>query len=127
MRFQPPSEAEIEARKLWPKGVYPFEIFDAEEKLSASKGNPMIELKVKLGRRDGATRIVKDYLMVQRPEKLMNAAKACGVIEKYHAGLLAADDFVGKCGSNTTNLTAVVREKYETERTNQQALKQTTK
>jgi hypothetical protein len=29
--------------------------------------------------------------------------------------------------SNTTNLTAVVREKYETERTNQQALKQGTK
>jgi len=99
MRFQPPTEAEIEARKLWPKGVYPFEIMEAVEKLSAGKGNVMIEVTIQVSRRDGSTRIVKDYLMVQRPEKLMHAARACGVIEKYHSGSLSDDDFVGKCGS----------------------------
>jgi hypothetical protein len=67
--------------------------------IECRQGQSHDELQVKVGRRDGATRIVKDYLMVQRAEKLMHAARACGVIEKYHAGSLSDDDFVGKCGS----------------------------
>jgi hypothetical protein len=98
VNFKPPTAAEIEARKLWPKGTYDFVITDAEEKMSRNR-NPMIEVTMTITRRDGATRVLKDYLMVQRPEKLMHAALACDVIDKYHAGSLSDDDFVGKSGS----------------------------
>lgn len=99
MKFQPSSEEAIAANKVWPKGVYDFHIVDAEEKLSESKGNPMIELKIEIARRDGATRVIRDYLVAQRAEKLLHAAAACGVSGKYLAGSLSDDDFVGKRGS----------------------------
>jgi hypothetical protein len=72
---------------------------DAEEKRSASKGNIMIELKIEVRRRDGATRIVRDFLLAQTPEKLLHAATVCGVSEKYKAGELVDRDFKGKRGS----------------------------
>jgi hypothetical protein len=84
---------------VWPKGEYDFQIVDAEEKLSASKGNPMIELRIEITRRDGSTRRVRDYLLAQRPGKLLHAAMACSVLDKYQDGLLSEDDFLGKRGS----------------------------
>jgi hypothetical protein len=98
MKFNPESQEEIAAKALWPKGVYAFEIVDAEEKLSATKNNPMIELRIQITRRDGATRFVRDYLLEQRAEKLLHAATTCGVKDKYDAGVLSEDDFIGKCG-----------------------------
>jgi hypothetical protein len=98
MRFKPSTEDEIAAGKLWPKGFYAFQVIEAEEKVSASKGNPMIELTIELTRPDGTKRLVKDYLLPQRPEKLLHAATTCGVQDKYFAGVLSEDDFVGKRG-----------------------------
>jgi hypothetical protein len=98
MKFNPSSEDEIAARAIWSQGIYAFEILDAEEKLSASKGNPMLELKIEITRRDGSTRIVRDYLLPQRPEKLLHAATTCGLLEKYESGEMESDDFVGKRG-----------------------------
>jgi hypothetical protein len=97
MKFQPSTEEQIEANSNWDKGVYPFTILDAEEKKSR-KGNPMIELKIEITRRDGAKRIVRDYLLAQRPAKLLHAATVCDLWEKYRAGVLGGDDFVGKTG-----------------------------
>jgi hypothetical protein len=97
MKFKPATEEDIAAKRVWPKGVYDFHIADAEEKLSASKGNPMIELTLEIAR-DGETRVMKDYLLAQRPEKLWHAAIACGVQDKYDAGFLSEDDFLGKHG-----------------------------
>src|SRR5437868_2287111 len=99
MKFRQSTEDEIAANKLWPKGVYEFHIVDAEEKLSASKGNPMIELRIEITRRDATKRYIRDYLVAQRPEKLLHAAMVCGVLKKYQDGLLSEDDFVGKRGS----------------------------
>jgi hypothetical protein len=99
MNFNPASEEEITANGVWPSGNYPFVILEAEEKLSASKGNPMIELRIEISRRDGKKRIVRDYLLPQRQEKLLHAAKACDVLETYNAGQLLPDDFIGKSGS----------------------------
>src|ERR1700734_1083586 len=98
MRFNLPTPEEIAAKAIWPKAAYPFMIIDAVEKL-ANSGQPMIEIDVQISRRDGATRIIKDYLHVRRPEKLMGAAKAFGVAEKVRAGSLDADDVVGKKGT----------------------------
>ena len=99
MKFKPSTEDEIAANKLWPKGVYAFAIVDAEEKVSARRGNPMIELTVEITRRDGSKRVLKDYLLPQRPEKLLHASIACEVKEKYLAGILSEDDFIDKRAS----------------------------
>jgi hypothetical protein len=56
------------------------------------------ELRVEIKRRDGATRIVRDYILPQRPEKLLHAAAACGLREHYEVGELEAEDFLGKTG-----------------------------
>jgi hypothetical protein len=98
MKFNPSTEEDLAARAIWTSGIYPFRILDAEEKLSSGKGNPMLELKIEITKRDGSTRIVRDYLLAQRPEKLLHAARVCGVSDKYLAGELEADDFVGKTG-----------------------------
>jgi hypothetical protein len=98
MRFTPTSDEFISAHALWPQGIYAFEILDAEEKKSFSKGNRMIEVKIELRRHDRSTRVIRDYLLPQRPEKLLHAARACGAEDKYEAGELEPDDFIGKSG-----------------------------
>jgi hypothetical protein len=98
MNFKPCSEQEIADRRLWAKGIYPFEILNAAEKVSQSGGNPMIELKVKVSRPDGSSRVISDYLVEKRREKLRNAAAACGLLDKYKTGSLSGDDFVAQRG-----------------------------
>ena len=63
MEFKPCTEQELAERKLWAKGTYDFEIPDAFEKLSKSSGNPMIELKVRIFKPDGSSRVISDYLL----------------------------------------------------------------
>jgi hypothetical protein len=98
MRFNPSTEDEIEARAVWARGVYPFRIVDAEEGVSAA-GNEMIEVKIEITKRDGQRRIIRDYLLAKRPAKLLHAATVCGLIEKYEAGEVDAEDFIGKSGN----------------------------
>jgi hypothetical protein len=99
MNFKPCTEQEIADRKLWAKAVYPFEITDASEKVSQQGGNPMIELKVKISRLDGAARTITDYLLEKTPEKLRHCAAACGVLDRYLSGSLSDGDLLGKRGS----------------------------
>ena len=98
MNFKPATEDEIAANGVWPSGPYAFVILEAEEKVSASRGNPMLELRLEISRRDGKKRYVRDYLLPQRQEKLLHAARVCGVLETYNAGQLVPDDFIGKSG-----------------------------
>jgi hypothetical protein len=97
MNFQPKTEQEIAENKLWPRGDYDFEIMDAREKNSGA-GNEMIELKVKITRPDGSSRVVTDYVLPKRPEKFLHCCAACGLLDKYRKGLVADDDFVAKRG-----------------------------
>jgi hypothetical protein len=98
MNFKPRTESELADRKLWPKAVYPFEIAAAAEKVSQKGGNPMIELKVKISRADGAARTITDYLLEKTPEKLLHCCKATGLLDRYESGSLSDTDFEGKCG-----------------------------
>ncbi len=98
MNFKPCTEQELADRKLWAKGVYDFEITDAFEKESKTKGNPMIELKVKIFGPDGGARVITDYLLEQRGEKLRHAAEVCGLLDEYNRGSLAHTDFHHKRG-----------------------------
>jgi hypothetical protein len=98
MNFQPKTEQEIADSRLWKKGVYDFEIVGAEEKTSATGGNIMIDLKVKLTRPDGAARVITAYVLPKRMETLRNAAAACGLLDRYDGGSLSDADFQGKRG-----------------------------
>ncbi len=98
MQFNPCSEQEISDRKLLPKGDYDFEILDAWEKASEA-GNPMIELKVRVSKNgNGLTRVLADYLLPKRPEKLRHCCAACDLIGEYESGSLNDEDFRGKRG-----------------------------
>jgi hypothetical protein len=98
MDFTPCTEQEIVERKLWAKAVYAFEITEAAEKVSQRGGNPMIELKLRITRPDGSSRVITDYLVEKRIEKLRNALRACGLLDRYEAGSVNDSDFRGKRG-----------------------------
>ena len=98
MNFKPQTEQEIIESKLWPKAEYDFEIVDAFDKNSKTSGKPMIELKLKLSRASGSTRIISDYLLSETPEKLLHVATALGLLDRYKTGSLSGDDFRGKRG-----------------------------
>jgi hypothetical protein len=98
MNFTPCTEQEIADRKLWAKAVYAFEIIEAAEKVSQQGGNPMIELKLRITRPDGFSRVITDYLVEKRIEKLRNALRACGLLDRYEAGSVTDSDFRGKRG-----------------------------
>lgn len=96
MIFNPKSEKDIAENKLLKKGDYPFEIIDAFERKS-NNNNDMFELKVRITSA-GETRTLTDYVLPKRPEKLMHCCSACGILEKYDAGILDASDFQGATG-----------------------------
>ena len=98
MEFKPRTEKELAESRLMAKGIYDFEIVDALETTSKSSGKPMIELKVKVIRPDGTARLITDYLLEQRAEKLRHAAAACGVLDRYEEGSLSNSDFHQKRG-----------------------------
>ena len=43
--------------------------------------------------------MITDYLVEKRIEKLRNAARACGLLDRYEAGTLTDTDFRGKRGN----------------------------
>jgi hypothetical protein len=97
MKFNPTNQDDLDANALWPKGIYAFKIIGAEQKVS-SGGNDMFELRVEVRRRDGATRILRDYILPKRAEKFMHAAAACELREEYESGSLEAEDFLDRTG-----------------------------
>ena len=99
MRFQPKTEAEIEAAGLWPKGAYDFAVRDAADKVS-EKGNDMIELDVEVVNGDGETRTVKDWLVATDASayKIRHFARATGMMDAYQRGELKAKAMIGKTG-----------------------------
>ena len=103
MNFKPLSSADAAALRVFPRGDYPFEVIEGEDKVSEA-GNPMIELKIKVTNTYGMSRYVRDYLLEQRPIKLRHAAEACGLLEEYEAGELVGADFIGKTGKLTLTI-----------------------
>lgn len=105
MRFQPKTEAELEAENAarkaayqpWPKGMYDFVVNTGEDTYS-KKGNEMIKLSLNIYNADGQVRQIDDYLLEAMEYKLRHAAEACGLLERYENGELNGFDFVGKSG-----------------------------
>jgi hypothetical protein len=97
MKFQPKTESEIKSENLLEPGVYDFEIMDAADKTSKA-GNEMIELKICIYGADGNGVYIFDYLLESIAYKLRHACDACGLLDKYQTGTLAAADFINKTG-----------------------------
>lgn len=95
MKFEPKSEKEVSNANLLPLGTYDAEVGTAEDKVSAA-GNEMIKLDLSVYDATGKTHFVYDYLLEALAYKLRHAAEACGLLERYEAGNLEAEDFIGK-------------------------------
>lgn len=102
MRTNPQTEAQLkkaddDRRKanLLPEGEYDAEVGTAEDTTSQA-GNEMIVVDLTVFGGDGSKHYVKDYLMEKMAYKLRHASEACGVLDKYEADNLMADDLIGK-------------------------------
>lgn len=97
MKFTPRSETELAEANCFPKGIYPFEILEAEERVS-KKGSDMIYVKLNVFGPNDRSRWVKDYLLEAIPHKLRHFCQEVGLLAKYEAGELDADMLIGKQG-----------------------------
>lgn len=94
MKVTPKTEAEVSIQPL-PAGIYDAEIGTAEDKVS-NAGNEMIKVDVTVFDSKGNKRFVYDYLMDALPYKIRHACAAMGLLDKYEAGQITADDFINK-------------------------------
>lgn len=113
MKYEVISAEEAEKKNFvpWESGIYDFtilnkvsfgtKIFDTKEATS-SKGNPMLNLVVKIFAKDGSDyeRHILDNVMLTGAMlfKFRHLADACGLTEKYEAGTLTAEDLWFKSG-----------------------------
>lgn len=78
---------------LEPEGIYPFEIVEAEEKISQNN-NPYINLKLRVFS-EGQDRTVYDVIMPQMPAKLRSFCEALGLMQQLKTRTLSVTD----CGA----------------------------
>jgi Protein of unknown function (DUF669) len=95
VNFTPLSDTDT---KPVPPGTYYFKVTKAVEKVSSS-GNTMIQLTLRISDGNGLERTITDHLLSTiRRAKLLGAAMACGLAEKYNIGCLVDEDFLHKSG-----------------------------
>lgn len=95
MKFAPKSKEELKRMNLLAPGWYDFEVMAAVDKTSKA-GNEMIEAKLRVFRPNGGEAHIFDYLMEAMPDKLYDFCESVGLVDKYQAGTLSADDCVGR-------------------------------
>ncbi len=102
MQFQPKSEKEIQEAMLWPKGEYDFEVVKAEPAKggpqSKAPGTPSIKLTLRLFNEDGGSRMQNAILHPAMEAQLRHFCEETGIIDKYDAGTLEAQDCEGLDG-----------------------------
>lgn len=88
MRFTPVSEEE--ASGVWPKGEYDAVVKSAEDKVSRSSGNQMIELTLNVYGEFGQERLVRDWLVATDggQAKIQQFCKSAGLWDLYQTGEL---------------------------------------
>lgn len=98
MNFIPLSNEELEKQrqKLSP-GDANFEITDALEKTS-SKGNPMVELHMKVWDSEGTEGNIRDYITDGMQWKIKNLLESIDRVDWYSAGKLPAQSLIGLAG-----------------------------
>lgn len=58
----------------------------------------MIELRLKLSKANRGNKVITDYLTPQMAEKLRNACRATGMLDKYESGSISGRDFTSRRG-----------------------------
>ena len=98
MKFPPKSEKEIQEMKLFPAGIYDFEVIKAVERES-KVGNPMIALKLMVFV-DDRVMYVNDYLVVMDSMafKIRHFCEATGLLSIYEKGELDPQSLIGRFG-----------------------------
>lgn len=101
MRFQPKTEAEVNAANLLPGGEYLFEVSEAEEQKSKA-GNDMVKLKLYVFDDEERRHVIFDYLVGTESAayKLRHFAESIGLIAQYEHGEIRAEQMItrtGKC------------------------------
>lgn len=97
MQFTPKKEEEL-GFKVLPAGTYPFQVTSAEDKISKSSNNEMIELKLYVSAGDGETSVIIDYLLEAMPAKLRHFCYGTGLGKTYMNGSITAAFCGGKQG-----------------------------
>lgn len=98
LKFKPKSEDELREENLFPKGEYDYEVIDAED-CKSKAGNDQIKVKLNCFGPAGRSQHVYDYLQGGAIlYKLRHFCASNGLIEKYEAGTLSAQDCIGRCG-----------------------------
>ena len=98
MQFQPKSEEDCKRTfEPIPKGEYEFEVLESTDEVSKN-GNEMI--KINLAIYNGAKVVCRvfDYLLPKMEAKLRHACDSCGLLDRYQAGNIQAQDFIGRTG-----------------------------
>lgn len=114
MKFQPKTDAELEAEqaKFKPlKGVYDFEVTDASDEVSTA-GNDMIKVTLGVWRPDGSQVLIKDYLLAAMAFKFKHFCEATGMLDRYEAGDVNANDCLNKTGKVELKLKKVDDKEY---------------
>lgn len=96
MRFTPQTKEELDSMNLMKAGVYSFRVANAQEQTSKS-GNDMLKLTLEVFNDLGGTHSVFDYLLQAMPQKLYAFCYAVNLTAQYGAGMLTAQDCIGKC------------------------------
>ncbi len=97
MRFTPKTEDDLKRESLLDAGTYDFEVTKSEDAVSKSSGKEMIALTLRLFS-DRGERTVRDWLMPSMGFKLRHFAETTGLLAKYEAGTMVANDCLGRTG-----------------------------
>lgn len=98
MQFTPRSEEECKrAFEPIPKGEYDFEVLESTNETSKN-GNEMIKINIAIWQGEKVLCRVFDYLLPKLEAKLRHACDSCGLLDRYQAGNIQAEDFVGRTG-----------------------------
>lgn len=98
--YKPKSETQLAAEGLFPSGIYDCEVAESIDRPSKA-GNPMITLKLNVFDENGSMRTVYDCIVPSTnfgERKLRHASDAFGLMDKYEAGTIWADDFSNQMG-----------------------------
>lgn len=101
MKFTPRSESELKTDfPLLEDGIYDVEVLTGEDTQS-SKGNDMIKINLAVWVGDKVKCRIFDYLLTSHPiceAKLRHACDSFGLLDKYQAGMLEGNHFIGRLG-----------------------------
>lgn len=91
-------QAMQERFQLLPSGEYDAVIIKSEDKISASSGNPMMDITLQVYDKEGYQHPVRDFLVFTKAMmwKAIHCADSAGIIEQYKAGKLCSNTIQGK-------------------------------